>query len=197
MTSTSNSATMPSIIKFDTPYVFYAFNKKKNSDMKIQIIFTKITKTYIYYHYNQIEKETGIYHPTITTKSKYIYRPDNNHEYFKFEIRNKDYELYSIYVSFIDTSNSNRHLPSVLYLYNDRNFIFRPVRYIVKSDIRRYVDNLRKRLNAKKTIVEYWCRARYNPEYEIGRRYAMDNYYEDILGIPAPPHLPLPPIPVQ
>mgnify|MGYP003118758776 FL=1 len=72
-----------------------------------------------------------------------------------------------------------------------------PLPYVVKSDIRRYVDKLRKRINAKKLIVAAWCRARYNPEYKIGRRYAMDNYYEDVIGIPPPPRQPLPPIPVQ
>ena len=72
----------------DRPYVFKAFNKKKDCYMKIIIVFTKITKSYIYYHYTQIQLDNleecdrwvsgmdsgdaELYnHPTITSKSKY------------------------------------------------------------------------------------------------------------------------------
>jgi len=156
-----------------------------------------------------------IEHPVIYTKSKIVVDED---KHFKFYIRNKNYENYKILVSFMnydddmdsfatiycdyETNSSYRlrrdtHYKSVRMLYHrENNFDFRPERYVVMSDIRRYVKNLRKRLDAKKLIVAYWCRARYNPEYKIGRRYCMDNYYEDILGIPPPPNQPLPPIPV-
>tara|TARA_A100000171_G_C2073244_1_gene115808 strand:+ start:129 stop:716 length:588 start_codon:yes stop_codon:yes gene_type:complete len=186
-----NKMTFP--FELNKPYVFKKFNKKKCQKMKIIIVFTKLTKTYINYHYTQIEIYTGIHHPTITTRSKYEFI--NN--VFDFQIKDKDFEYYKIWLTFFKNCpyKTSCHV-SQRYLEKSTETMH-PVPFVVKSDIRRYVDNLRKRINAKKLIVAYWCRARYNPEYKIARIYAMDNYYEDVIGIPPPPRQPLPPVPVQ
>jgi hypothetical protein len=215
-----NYSQMENLFQLNTPYEFTAYNKKWENRVQIKLIITKVTNSYIHYCYNEnswpgnyykIEDMTkyknSLFHqPFIYAKSKIKKGSFIPNQSLSFTITNRNYQYYKLYVMFMKDIHHNlnhkAYLRRLLYstchfrsplTINNCDF---PVIVINRNHIRRYVTNLRKRLNAKKVIVKYWCRARYNPEYKIGRRYAMDNYYQDILGIPPPPNKPLPPIPV-
>ena len=193
--------------------------------IKIKIRITKITKCYIFYDFRlfmnsrfgeaPVFKRPENYTRNIKNqwksgKSKMKF--DTNHQgqcmYFTVNTKYLDdwrFENFKVWIYKNQYDGLRTDIIKKLY-HGTHSYYLDIIRatntqlnYLTKevtaNDIKRYMKNLRKRIKAKKTIVKYWCRARYNPEYKIGRKYAMDNWYQDIIGIPPPPNKPLPPIP--